>query len=134
VNTAARLLLLTLLAWSAPLTALARTKAPVQYRFGTDLDWVRWRVAPRLSIVGAQRLLATTTPDGPRRTLDGYATLDVNIRRSLFTGLDAFLTVGNALDRRCRTIDARAYTHPEELIGAPLSPRRVSTGFALRIP
>jgi outer membrane cobalamin receptor len=108
--------------------------APVQYRFGADIDWDRWRVAPRLSIVGAQRLLATTIPGGPRRTLDGYTALDVNIRRRLFESLDVFVTVENALDRRYRTINARAYTNPEELIGAPQNPRRVFAGFTLRVP
>jgi outer membrane receptor protein involved in Fe transport len=105
--------------------------APVRFRFGTDLDWDSWRVAPRLSIVGPRRLLATTTPGGPRRTLDGYATLDANIRRRLFTSLDASMTVENALDRRYRTINARAYTNPEELIGARQNPRRASAGFTL---
>jgi len=110
--------------------------SPVQLRLGTDLDWDQWRIAPRLSIVGAQRLLATrTTVDGSlaRRTLDGYATLDLNVRRTLFRSLDGFVTVENAFDRRYRTINARAYTNPEELIGAPQNPRRVSVGFSLRI-
>lgn len=110
--------------------------APVQLRFVADLDWGRWSVAPRFSIVGEQRLLATVLKNGTleRRALDGYATLDVNIRRRLSRGLDAFITLENALDRRYRTINARAYTNPEELIGAPQNPRRVSAGFSLRIP
>ena len=73
------------------------------------------------------------TDRSTRRTLDGYATVDVNVRRSLFKGLDAFVTVENAFDRRYRTINIRAYTNPEELIGAPQNPRRVSVGFSLRI-
>lgn len=109
--------------------------APVQLRFGADLDWNLWRVAPRLGIVSAQRLLATAIVDGSleRRTLPGYATVDLNIRRNLFKSFDAFVTVENALDRRYRTINARAYTNPEELIGAPQNPRRVSVGFTLRM-
>jgi iron complex outermembrane receptor protein len=110
--------------------------APVQLRFSTDLDWYRWSVAPRVSIVGAQRLLATTLQDGrrERRTLDGFATVDVNIRRRLFRSFDLFVTVENAFDRRYRTINTHAYTNPEELVGAPQNPRRVSAGFTLRIP
>lgn len=109
--------------------------SPLQLRIGADLDWGLWRLAPRLSIVGAQRLLATTVVGRSleRRTLDGYATVDVNVRRNLFKGLDAFLTLENAFDRRYRTINARAYTNPEELIGAPQNPRRVSVGFSLRV-
>jgi outer membrane receptor protein involved in Fe transport len=110
--------------------------APVQLRFSTDLDWDRWSVAPRLSIVGTQRLLATAPQDGmlERLTLDGFATLDVNIRRKLFKSFDLFVTIENAFDRRYRTINTHAYTNPEELIGAPQNPRRVSVGFDLRLP
>jgi hypothetical protein len=73
VRTAARFLLRTLLAWSAPRPALAQTTAPA------DL---------------------------------GAAAIE---------------------DRRYRTINARAYTNPEELIGAPQNPRRVSAGCSLRM-
>jgi hypothetical protein len=38
-------------------------------------------------------------------------------------------TVENALDRRYRTINLRAYNNPEELIGAPQNPRRLTVGF-----
>ena len=115
---------------SAPTGAMA----PVQFRFGADIDWDRWRVAPRLSIVGTQRLLATIAGEGSdRRTLPGYATVDVNVRRNLFRTLDAFLTIENALDRRYRTINPRAYTNLEELIGAPQNPRRLTVGFSLRV-
>jgi outer membrane receptor protein involved in Fe transport len=113
----------------------AGAMSPVQFRFGADFDLGLWRMAPRLSLVGAQRLLATTMNSGSleRRTLDGYATVDANIRRNLFKGLDGFVTVENAFDRRYRTINVRAYTNPEELVGAPQNPRRVSVGFSLRI-
>ena len=116
---------------SAPSGAMA----PVQLRFGADIDWDRWHVAPRLSVVGTQRLLATSEVAGSleRRTLPGYVTLDVNVRRNLFRTLDVFLTIENALDRRYRTFNPRAYTNPEELIGAPQNPRRVSVGFSLRV-
>jgi outer membrane receptor protein involved in Fe transport len=110
--------------------------SPLQFRFGVDLDWDAWRVAPRLSVVGRQRLLATqTAADGSteRRTLDGYATVDANIRRTLSRNLDGFVTIENALDRRYKTINTRAYNNPEELIGAPQNPRRLSVGFSLRI-
>ena len=108
--------------------------APVQLRFGADIDWDRWRVAPRISVVGTQRLLATTAGEGSdRRTLPGYVTVDVNVRRNLFRTLDAFLTIENALDRRYRTINPRAYTNLEELIGAPQNPRRATVGFSLRV-
>lgn len=68
-----------------------------------------------------------------RQTLPGCATVDVNVRRNLFRTLDAFLTIENALDRRYRTINPRAYTNLEEPIGAPQNPRRVSVGFSLRV-
>jgi outer membrane receptor protein involved in Fe transport len=108
--------------------------APVQLRFGADIDWDRWRIAPRLSIVGTQRLVATIEGEGSDRyTLPSYTTVDVNIRRNLFKTLDAFVTIENALDRRYRTFNSRAYSNPEELIGAPQNPRRVSVGFSLRV-
>jgi outer membrane cobalamin receptor len=117
---------------SAPLGAMA----PVQFRFGADIDWDRWRVAPRLSVVGEQRVLATTEVAGSleRRTLPGYATVDVNLRRNLLRTLDAFLTIENALDRRYRAINPYAYTNTQEFIGAPQNPRRLSVGFSLRVP
>jgi outer membrane receptor protein involved in Fe transport len=111
------------------------TMAPVQFRFGADIDWDRWSVAPRLSVVGAQRVLAITEVAGSleRRTLPGYLTVDVNIRRDLFKTLAAFLTIENALDRRYLHINPYAYTNLQELIGAPQNPRRVSLGFSLRV-
>jgi outer membrane receptor protein involved in Fe transport len=110
--------------------------APVQLRFGADVDWYRWSIAPRLSIVGAQRTDATMlVGDSLRlRTVDGYATVDVNVRRrNLFKNIDWFVTVENALDRRYRTVNLRAYTNPEELIGAPQNPRRLTVGVDLRL-
>jgi outer membrane receptor protein involved in Fe transport len=69
-----------------------------------------------------------------RRTLDGYTVVDLNVRRTgLFRNLDGFVTVENAFDRRYRTINARAYTNPEELIGAPQNPRRLTVGVDLRL-
>ncbi len=111
------------------------TMAPVQFRAGTDIDWDGWRVAPRVSLVGAQRVLATSAVAGSleRRTLPGYATLDLNVRRDLFGTLTAFLTIENALDRRYRNINPYAYGNLQELIGAPQNPRRLSAGLSLRV-
>jgi iron complex outermembrane receptor protein len=108
--------------------------APIQVRFGADVDWDGWRVAPRLSLVGAQRVLATAEAPGPpeRRTLPGFATLDVNVRRDLFKTVNAFVTIENAFDRRYRNINPYAYTNTQELIGAPQNPRRISVGLSLR--
>jgi len=109
---------------------------PMQLRAGVDIDWNRWQIAPRLAIVGTQRLLATTTVnDGlVRRTLDGYSTVDVNVRRrNLFAHLDAFVTVENAFDRRYRSINERAYVNDEEFLGIPQNPRRVTVGLELRL-
>jgi outer membrane receptor for ferrienterochelin and colicin len=109
---------------------------PVQLRAGVDLDWDSWQFAPRLAIVGKQRVLATTTGDDGlvRRTLDGYSTVDVNVRRrNLFAHLDAFVTVENAFDRRYRSINERAFTNPEEFVGIPQNPRRITVGLELRL-
>jgi outer membrane receptor protein involved in Fe transport len=109
---------------------------PVQWRAGVDIDWDRWQIAPRIAIVGKQRLLMTAmSGDGlVRRTLDGYSTVDVNVRRRNLLGhLDAFVTVENAFDRRYRSINERAYTNPEEFIGIPQNPRRITVGLELRL-
>jgi outer membrane receptor protein involved in Fe transport len=109
---------------------------PVQLRAGVDIDWDRWQVAPRIAIVGKQRLLKTTMSDAGlvRRTLDGYSTVDVNLRRrNLLEHLDAFLTVENGFDRRYRSINERAYTNPEEFVGIPQNPRRITVGVELRL-
>ena len=111
--------------------------SPVAARFGADIEWGRWTVAPRLAISGRQRLLATelSGENVVRKTLDGYALFDVNIRRrQVFTNVDLFLTLDNALDARYRHINVRAYTNPEELIGAPQNPRRVTLGVEIRVP
>jgi outer membrane cobalamin receptor len=110
--------------------------APLQLRFGADLDWDRWSVAPRLAVVSRQRVAATILvgKSFERRTLDGYATMDVNLRRrEVFKHVDAFVTLENALDRRYRTINLRAFTNPEELTGAPQNPRRITVGFDWRL-
>jgi outer membrane cobalamin receptor len=111
--------------------------SPVQMRLGADIDWGRWSFAPRLGITGRQRLLATEAVASTivRRTLDGYTTLDLNVRRhNVFTHVDLFLTMENALDARYRQINVRAYTNPEELIGAPQNPRRLTLGVDIRVP
>src|SRR5437762_2805725 len=46
-------------AGSLPIGAMV----PVQLRAGVDVDWDRWQIAPRLAIVGNQRLLVTTAGD-----------------------------------------------------------------------
>lgn len=116
---------------SVPLGAMA----PLQLRLSADLDWHRWSVAPRLAVVGTQRVMAFTSEDETtRRTLPGYAVLDVTMRRrGVFRNVDAFVMIENALDRRYRAINAKAYASPEELIGAPQHPRRISVGFDLRL-
>jgi outer membrane cobalamin receptor len=107
--------------------------APVQFRAVIDFDWGRWSVAPRLAIVGTQRVIATDEDDDPSRlTLPGYHTVDVTLRRrGLFKRASLFLTVENAFDARYRSINIRAYSNPEEFVGAPQNPRRVSAGITL---
>jgi iron complex outermembrane receptor protein len=110
--------------------------APVQLRFGADIDWDRWSFAPSVSVVGPQRLLALAEggESAVRRTLDGYATAGIHVRRNrLFKNVDLFASLENAFDARYRNINARAYTNPEELIGAPQNPRRLTIGFDLRV-
>lgn len=109
--------------------------SPVQFRLGADLDWGRWQMAPRLMVVGRQRLLATRD-DGEsteRRTLDGYTVFNVNVRRQLFSAVHAFVTLENVFDRRYRTVNTQAYINPAEMIGSPQNPRRIAVGVALRM-
>jgi outer membrane cobalamin receptor len=110
--------------------------SPYQVRASMDLDWASWSFAPRLSVLGRQRTLALEEREGTvaRRTLDGYATVDVNVRRLLTPRLTAFVTVENALDARYRHTNVRALTNPEELAGAPQNPRRVAAGLTIRVP
>jgi iron complex outermembrane receptor protein len=108
--------------------------SPIRAHAGVDLDWYRWIVAPRLSIVGPQRLLAFDERTLARRSLPGYATVDVNVRRlRVFPRVNAFLTVENAFDRRYRNINSGAYMDPEQLVGALQNPRRVTVGFDVRV-
>jgi outer membrane cobalamin receptor len=109
--------------------------APVQLRLSADIDWDRFSFAPRVTIEGTQRLVATTADGLDRQTLDGYWTGDLTVRRrKLLDRLDAFVTIENVFDRRYRTINERAYINPEEFIGIPQNPRRITAGFDLRLP
>jgi outer membrane receptor protein involved in Fe transport len=106
--------------------------APLQVRLIADIDWGRWSFAPRLAVEGAQRLEAVTDA-GRRRTLPGYARLDLHVRREVAKGLTLFVTVENALDARYRNINVHAFLNPVELIGAPQNPRRISVGLTLSL-
>jgi outer membrane cobalamin receptor len=109
---------------------------PVQLRAGADVEWDGWTMTPRLAVVGDQRVQATWVVAGKteRRTIPGYVKVDVNVRRHrVLEHLDAFVLVENLLDRRYRHINARAYSNPEELVGAPQVPRRVTFGLDLRL-
>jgi outer membrane receptor protein involved in Fe transport len=111
----------------------AGAMAPLQLRIGADVDWDGWTIAPRLSLVGTQRLLAETADGRERRTIAGYGVVDVNVRRRLSSALNAFVTVENVLDRRYYTINGQAYLNATELIGAPQNPRRITVGIELRV-
>ena len=112
--------------------------APIQLHMSADVKWDGWSVSPRLLLVGSQRLMATISDENGaarRRTLDGFALLNINLRRyNVLRNLDAFVTIENGLDRRYRSINLRAFTNPEELIGAPQNPRRVTVGIQVRLP
>ena len=43
-----------------------------------------------------------------------------------------FATIENAFDRRYRTINGRAVNNPEEFVGAPQNPRRLTIGVSVR--
>jgi outer membrane receptor protein involved in Fe transport len=108
---------------------------PVQLRSSVDVDLGRWSLAPRLIVVGAQRTLAFETRGDAmiRRTIAGYATVDVNVRRGLTRSVDGFVSLDNLFDARYRNVNMRAYTNPEELVGAPQNPRRVIAGLSVRV-
>jgi len=60
--------------------------------------------------------------------------MDVNLRRrEVFTHVDAFVTLENALDRRYRTTNIGAFANPEELTGAPQNRRPITAGFDWRL-
>ena len=112
--------------------------SPFQMRASMDMSTGRWSVAPRLVMVGDQRTFAIQdVVDGieRRRTLPGYRIVDVNIRRErLLKGVSAFVTIENAFDARYRNLNVRAYSNPEELVGQPQNPRRLTVGVDLRLP
>jgi len=87
-------------------------------------------------VEGRQRVLATVLSSGSlaRRTLPGYAVVDVNVRRRNVTRhADLFLTVENALGARYWNINTRSYTNLEQLIGAPQNPRRLTVGVDVQL-
>ena len=109
---------------------------PFQLKSGADVDWGAWSIAPRVTVEGRQRLLANVVSNASvvRRTLPGYAVVDVNVRRRNVTRhADLFLTVENALGARYRNINPRSYTNPEQLIGAPQNPRRLTVGVDVQL-
>lgn len=69
-----------------------------------------------------------------RKTLPGFATVDLNLRRNrILKNLDAFVRVENLFDARYVHTNERAYTNPEELIGTPQPPRRIAIGIDVRM-
>jgi outer membrane cobalamin receptor len=116
---------------SMPIGAMA----PLQFRAGADIDWGLWGVAPRVTGSGRQRLTVTVDNDpDQRQTLDGYWTVDLTVRRRrLAKSLDGFVMLENAFDQRYRSINERAYVNPEEFIGIPQNPRRLSAGLVLHL-
>lgn len=109
---------------------------PVQARFGVDVRGNAWSVSPRVTLSGPQRLRAIQAPPRwtSRERLDGYTTMDFTARKSdVIKEMDVFVTVENLFDARYRHINTRAYLSPEELIGAPQNPRRVSVGIQIQV-
>jgi len=106
--------------------------APVLFQASADLDWDDWSFAPRLITVGRQRALAVNGPDaGPltRRTIAGYTTVDLSVRRAQVAGpVGLFMTIDNLFDARYRHLNLRAFTNPEEFEGSPQNPRRITFG------
>ena len=106
--------------------------APLQSRVGVDLDWDDWTGSARVMAFGKQRLLALADTGGEpkRRTIDGFATLDLNLRRNRITRhIDLFVSLENALNARYYHINERAYVSAAELVGVPQNPRRLSVGL-----
>lgn len=107
--------------------------APAQFRSGVDLELGRWTTSASLMAFGRQRVLALAD-DGSRRTLPGFAVVNVNLRRNRITrNLDAFVRVENLFDARYFDLNVRAYSSAEELAGSPQGPRRISVGFDVRV-
>jgi outer membrane receptor for ferrienterochelin and colicin len=117
---------------SVPIGAMV----PFQLRGSMDLDWGAWSLAPRIAVLAKQRSLGLEARgDGfVRPTIDGYTTVDVAVRRVLSKQWTAFATFENAFDARYRQVNLRAYTNPEELVGVPQNPRRLSAGISIRLP
>lgn len=107
--------------------------APTMVRLGGELVWNRWSLSPRLTWVGTQRV-ANLDANGKRYTLDGYKTLDLNLRVEAIQGLEAFLNVSNTLDAKYRNINLGAFasTNDIEFKGAPQDPRRIALGIQAR--
>jgi outer membrane receptor for ferrienterochelin and colicin len=106
--------------------------APVLFQASADLDWDEWSFAPRLITAGRQRALALEGPEaGPltRRTIAGYTTVDLSVRRARVAGpVGLFMTVDNLFDARYRHLNLRAFSNPEEFEGSPQNPRRITIG------
>jgi outer membrane receptor protein involved in Fe transport len=110
--------------------------APVMLKASVEARGDKWDVTPRVTAFGRQRLPAIERLGDSvlRRTLSGFATVDVTVRRSdVFKELDLFVTVENVLDARYRHINLNAYSNPEELVGAPQNPRRITVGAQIQV-
>lgn len=108
--------------------------APRQLRASVDLEHRPWSVSASLMAFGRQRVLALAADERSRRTLPGFRTVNVNLRRNQITrNLDAFVSVENLFDARYFHTNERAYTNDEELAGAPQPPRRISAGVTVRV-
>jgi outer membrane receptor protein involved in Fe transport len=108
--------------------------APVQLRMSTDTRWGPWSLSPRLVLSGRQRLNAFAGDTFLRQTLPGYATVDASLRREhVLKNLDLYLTVENAFDARYRDINRSAGLNPEDFVGTPQNPRRITLGAQVNV-
>jgi iron complex outermembrane receptor protein len=109
--------------------------APFMGRTGFDLKAGKFTCAPRLTLMGTQRLPGikdTVNAIIHRQTIPGYALLNVLVRYAFNKNVAGFINVSNALNQRYRAVSFNmdlSNPNTELFYGQRQDPIRIMAGF-----
>lgn len=113
--------------------------SPVSVHAGTDIKAGKFTVAPRLILLGKQRLPGIADETGHmarRQTLPGYALVNISARYEWNKKGSFFMNVTNALNQRYRAVGFNMdlnNSNTELFYGQPQEPIRIMAGFSITL-
>ncbi len=109
---------------------------PMAVKAGAELMLNKLIINPQLTFLGKQRSLEMETNEGAtqRKTIDGFALLNLHLRYAVTPCIGVFAKVSNALDSRYTCVNYYAGAgSPEIPGGTPQNPMRVAVGIDLNL-